>query len=48
MNNLYKIRKINKALKNFSDSFLGFSAKGIDQDIKEFYVKEFEKNGINF
>jgi hypothetical protein len=25
MNNLFKIRKINKALKNFSDSFLGLS-----------------------
>jgi hypothetical protein len=33
MNNLFKIRKINKALKNFSDSFIGFNGKEIDQDL---------------
>jgi hypothetical protein len=48
MNNLFKIRKINKALKIFSDSFLGFSDKEIDQDLKEFYEKELQNNGINF
>jgi hypothetical protein len=40
MNNLLKIRKINKALNIFSDSFLGFSEKEIDKDLKEFYEKE--------
>jgi hypothetical protein len=48
MNNLFKIRKINKALKIFSDSFLGFSDKEIDQDIKEFYEKELKNNGLKF
>jgi hypothetical protein len=47
MNNLFKIRKINKALKIFSDSFLGFSDIEIDQDLKEFYEKELQNNGIN-
>jgi hypothetical protein len=47
MNNLFKIRKINKALKIFSDSFLGFSEKEIDQDLKEFYEKNLKNNGIN-
>jgi hypothetical protein len=47
MNNLYKIRKINKALKIFLDSFLGFSDKEIDQDLKEFYENELQINGIN-
>jgi hypothetical protein len=47
MNNIFKIRKLNKALKNFSDSFLGFSSKEIDQDLKEFYEKELKSNGIN-
>jgi hypothetical protein len=47
MNNLFKIRKINKALKIFSDSFLGFNEKEIDQDLKEFYEKELQNNGIN-
>jgi hypothetical protein len=47
MNNLFKIRKINRALKIFTDSFLGFSEKEIDQDLKEFYEKEIQKNGIN-
>jgi hypothetical protein len=41
MNNLIKIRRINKSLKNFSDSFLGFSENEIDQDLKDFYEKEF-------
>jgi hypothetical protein len=40
MNNLFKIRIINQALKIFSDSFLGFSEKEIDQDLKELYEKE--------
>jgi hypothetical protein len=40
MNNLFKIRKINKALTYFSDSFLGFIDKEIDQDLKDFYEKE--------
>jgi hypothetical protein len=40
MNDLFKIRKINQALKIFSDLFLGFSDKEIDQDLKEFYEKE--------
>jgi hypothetical protein len=48
MNNLFKIRKINKVLKIFSDSFLGFSDKEIDQVLKEFYEKELQKNGIRF
>jgi hypothetical protein len=48
MSNLFKIRKINKALKIFSESFLGFSGKEIDQDLKEFCEKEAQKNGINF
>jgi hypothetical protein len=47
MNNLFKIIKINKALKMFSDSFLGFSDKEIDQDLKEFYEKELQNNEIN-
>jgi NADPH-dependent 2,4-dienoyl-CoA reductase/sulfur reductase-like enzyme len=47
MNNLFKIRKINQALKIFSDSFLGYSDKEIDQDLKEFFEKELESNGIN-
>jgi hypothetical protein len=47
MNNLFKIRKIYKALKIFSDSFLGFSEKEIDQDLKEFYEKELQNNEIN-
>jgi hypothetical protein len=47
MNNLFKIRKINKALKIFSDSFLGFSDKEIDQDLKDFYEKEFNENKIS-
>jgi hypothetical protein len=47
MNSLFKIRKINKALKDFSDSFLGFSEKEIDKDLKEFYEKELQNNGIN-
>jgi hypothetical protein len=34
MNSLFKIRKIDLALKKFSDSFLGFSDKEIDQDLK--------------
>jgi hypothetical protein len=40
MNNLFKIRKINRSLKIFSDSFLGFYIKEIDHDLKEFYEKE--------
>jgi hypothetical protein len=40
MNNLFKIRKINKALKIFSDLFLGLSDKEMDKDLKEFYEKE--------
>jgi hypothetical protein len=40
MNKLFKIRKINKALKIFSDSYLGFSINYIDQDLMEFYEKE--------
>jgi hypothetical protein len=40
MNNLFKIRKVNKALKIFSDSFLGFREKKIDKDLKDFYEKE--------
>jgi hypothetical protein len=47
MNNLFKIRKINKALKVFSDSFIGFSDKEIDQDLKQFYEKELKNHGIN-
>jgi hypothetical protein len=47
MNNLFMIRKINKALNNFSDSFTGFSDKEIDQDLKEFYENELQNNGIN-
>jgi hypothetical protein len=47
INNLFKIRKINKALKNLSDSFIGLSDKEIDQDLKEFYEKELKNNGIN-
>jgi hypothetical protein len=48
MNSLFKIRKINQSLKNFSDSFLGFNEKQIDQDLKEIYENEFQINGINF
>jgi hypothetical protein len=44
MNNLFKIRKINKVLQIFLDSFLGFSDKEVDQDLKEFYEKELNKN----
>jgi hypothetical protein len=40
MNNLFKIRKINKALNIFSDSFIGFSDNEIYQDLKEFYENE--------
>jgi hypothetical protein len=40
MNNLFKIRKINKALKILSEMFLGLSDKEIDQDLIEFYEKE--------
>jgi hypothetical protein len=47
MNNLFKIRKINKALKIFSDSFLGFNEKEIDQDLKEFYEKKLLNNELN-
>jgi hypothetical protein len=47
MNNLFKIRKINIALKIFSDSFLGLSDTEIDQDLKEIYEKELKNNGIN-
>jgi hypothetical protein len=47
MNNLFKIRKVNKALKIFSDSFLGFREKKIDKDLKDFYEKELQSNGIN-
>jgi hypothetical protein len=47
MNSLFKIRKINQALKIFSDSFLGFSNKEIELDLKEFYEKELINNGIN-
>jgi hypothetical protein len=47
MNNLFKIRKINKALKIFSDSFLGFSDKKINPDLKEFFQNELKNNGIN-
>jgi hypothetical protein len=47
MNNLFKIRKINKSLKAFSDYFLGFSDIEIDQDLKEFYEKELQNNRIN-
>jgi hypothetical protein len=47
MNNLFKIRKINQALKFFSDSFLGFSDKEIYQDLKEFYENELQNNEIN-
>jgi hypothetical protein len=47
INNLFKIRKLNKALKKFSDSFSGFSEKEIDQDLKEFYEKEMQNNRIN-
>jgi hypothetical protein len=47
MNNLFKIRKINKALTIFSDSFLGFSDKEIELDLKELYEKELQNNGIN-
>jgi hypothetical protein len=47
MNNLFKIRKINKALKIFSDSFLGLSDTEIDQDLKEFYENELKNNGID-
>jgi hypothetical protein len=47
MNNLFKIRKVNKALKIFSDSFLGFGEKKIDKDLKYFYEKELQSNGIN-
>jgi hypothetical protein len=39
MNNLFKIRKINKMLNIFSDSFLGF-----DQDLIDFYEKELQNN----
>jgi hypothetical protein len=46
MKNLFKIRKINKALKIFSDSFLGLSDTEIDQDLKEFYEKELQNNKI--
>jgi hypothetical protein len=45
--NIFRIRKINQALKTFSDSFLGFSDKEIDQDLKEFYEKELQNNGMN-
>jgi hypothetical protein len=48
MNNLFKIRKINKALKIFSDSFLGLNVREIDKDLKDFYEKEFNENKINF
>jgi hypothetical protein len=44
MNKLFKIRKINKALKIFSDSFLGFKVKEIDKDLKDFYEKELNEN----
>jgi hypothetical protein len=37
MNNLFKIRKINKALKGLSDSFLGFREQKINKDLKDFY-----------
>jgi hypothetical protein len=47
MNNLFKIRKINQALKFFSDSFLGLSDPEIDQDLKGFYEKELQNNEIN-
>jgi hypothetical protein len=47
MQNIFKIRKINKALKTFSDSFLGYSVKEIDQDLKKFYEKGLQNNGIN-
>jgi hypothetical protein len=47
MNSLFRIRKINQALKSFSDSFLGFCEQEIDQDLKEFYEKELQNNVIN-
>jgi hypothetical protein len=37
MNNLFKNRKINRALKLNSDSFLGIYSFLLDKDLKDFY-----------
>jgi hypothetical protein len=47
MNNLFKLRKVNKVLKNNSDSFLGMGFKEIDLDLKEFYENKLKLNNIN-
>jgi hypothetical protein len=46
MKNLFKLRKVNKILKNFSDSFLGMGFKEIDLDLKEFYENKLKENNI--
>jgi hypothetical protein len=39
MNNLFKLRKVNRALKSNSDSFLGMSSEEANKILKEFYEK---------
>jgi hypothetical protein len=48
MNNLFKLRKVNKVLKSFVDSFLGFDLKKIDLDLEEYYKNRLKENNLNF
>jgi hypothetical protein len=48
MYNLFKLRKVNSVLKNFSDSYLGMNNEKIDNNIKEFYENKLEEYNIKF
>jgi hypothetical protein len=48
MNNIFKLRKVNKVLKIYSDSFLGLCREEIDLDFKESLEKNFKDNNFNF
>jgi hypothetical protein len=48
MNNIFKLRKVNKVLKIYSDSFLGLCKEEIDIDFKKSLEKNFKDNNFNF
>jgi hypothetical protein len=48
MNSLFRMRKINKALKIYSDFFLGYYVDDIEEDLKKFYEKKVNENKTFF
>jgi hypothetical protein len=45
MNNIFKLRKINKKLENFISAFYGFSIKEANLNILKLHEKKLEEAG---